>query len=173
MADELFGFGDKEELSKIRHELYRIGDILQRLVPPLAAASATLTYTIQGETMATSPLALVVGQTASPTFTEFAADGVTVVPTVGPVTYAADSSGAVTVDPNTGIVTAAAPTAATLVATVTATDASNNISAQATFTVTVEVQPASSATLTYTAGPIPASAKRAVRGSSSFGPVPR
>jgi len=169
--EDLFGFGDKkvleriadelhetnEELSINAHQLKRIGDILEKLFPPAKAVSATLTYTTsQGETsMASTPLALFVGQTATPTFSEFSASGASV-PVVGPVTYAADSSGAVTVDPASGIVTGAANTAVGAVATVTATDTSNSLAAQATFTVTTEIPVATSATLTYTAGPIPA-----------------
>jgi len=114
--------------------------------------------------MATTPLALVVGQTANPTFSEFDAAGDSE-PIVGPVTYAADASGAVTVDPNTGIATGASPTAAGEVATVTATDASNSLAASATFTVSPAAPPvAVSATLSYTANPLSSAVRKAVRG---------
>ena len=132
---------------------------LLREIVPRKAVRATLTYAIQGETMATTPLALIVGQTANPTYTEFDAQGNSE-PVVGPVTYAADASGAVTVDPNSGVATAAAPTADGTVATVTATDAANGLFASASFTVSPPAPPvAVSATLTYTANPLPASLK--------------
>ncbi|MFZ0736806.1 MAG: hypothetical protein WAM96_06905 [Candidatus Acidiferrales bacterium] len=119
-----------------------------------------------------SALALVIGQLATPTFTEFDVNGNVVAP-IGPVTYAADPSGAISVDPNLGTVTALVPTATGAVATSTATDAGNGLSASATFTVTAVVPPppvAVSATLTYVAGPVPASARvGAVRGGKAPG----
>ena len=128
---------EKHELRQIEHTLEEILDTLKEHFA--LSARATLTYSINGgNTM--SALALVIGQLANPTYTELNAAGASV-PPVGPVTYAADSSGAV--------------------ATVTATDAGNGLSAQATFTVAASgTGTAVSATLTYTAGPAPASARR-------------
>jgi hypothetical protein len=148
---------EKHELRQIEHTLEEILDTLKEHFA--LSARATLTYSINGgNTM--SALALVIGQLANPTYTELNAAGASV-PPVGPVTYAADSSGAVSVDPNTGIVTAMSATASGAVATVTATDAGNGLSAQATFTVAASgTGTAVSATLTYTAGPAPASARR-------------
>jgi hypothetical protein len=147
-----------------RHELHEIEQTLRKILETLKEqfalpVRATLTYASNGgNTM--SALALVIGQLANPTYTELSASGASV-PPIGPVTYAADASGAVTVDPNTGIVTAAVATSPGAVATVTATDAGNGLSAQATFTVSAAgTGPAVSATLTYTAGPVPASATK-------------
>ena len=147
--------------------LRKILEVLERIERKLfhRAVRARLTYSIQGECrMATTPLALIVGQTANPTFLEFDAAGDSE-PIVGPVTYAADSSGAVSVDPNSGVATAVNPTDAGSVATVTATDASNSLSASASFTVSPATPPvAVSATLSYTANPLPAAVRKAVRG---------
>jgi hypothetical protein len=158
-----FGHDENEILKQIARTLKEFEEdfdeflvLVRNFVKP-QPVRATLTYaTQQGETMATTPLALFVGQTATPTFTEFDANG-NVVPIVGPVTYAADSSGAVSVDPNSGIVTGAVATASGAVATVTATDANNGLNASATFTVSaVAPPPATSATLTYVANPLSA-----------------
>ena len=151
----------REERQGIHAQLKEITRILRQLVVH-KAVSATLTYTTdQGEqSMASTPLALLVGQTASPTFTEWSGPNGTGTPLqpVGQVTYADDGTGVISTDPSTGIVTGVSPTAAGAVATVTGTDAGDNLTAQATFTVSAPPPPpAVSATLTYTANPLPAS----------------
>jgi hypothetical protein len=164
-----FGHDENEILKQIAKTLKAFEEdfdeflaLVRKFVQP-QPVRATLTYaTQQGETtdMATTPLALFVGQTAVPTFSEFDANGI-VVPVVGPVTYAADTSGAISVDPNTGIVTGVNETPPNgTTAGVIATDANNGLTASASFTVSAVVPPpATSATLTYAANPLSAAAR--------------
>ena len=144
-----------------RGQLREIIRLLHELVPKPKAVRAILTYRIQGETrMATTPLALVVGQPATASEVELDAQGNSE-PIVGPLTFAADASGAIAVDPNTGAVTAMAPTADGAVATSQFTDAANGLVSNAfPFTVSPPAPPvAVSAVLSYTADPLPAALK--------------
>ena len=96
-----------------------------------------------------APVSGVVGNTATPSFTEATATGVIVAP-IGPVVYASDTPAVVTVDPNTGIATLV--TAGT--ANVSALDQGNGLTDSCAFTVSAAPPPpATTATLSYTLNP--------------------
>ena len=111
------------------------------------------------------PYTLAIGQTAPDLYQEFDANG-NVIPPVATPTYAADSSGAVSVDVN-GNVTGVSATASGAVATVTATDAGDNLVASASFIVGgTPSTGAVSASLTYPSLPLASAGKS----SAAFDP---
>jgi hypothetical protein len=114
------------------------------------AHSATLTlFDDEGEPL--MPATIVVGQTATAVYTEWSgpAGTGTALPDAGPVAFTSSDPTNAPVDPNTGIVTGVGATTATI----TGTDATNNLTASDTVTVTAAVTVAQSATLVLTANP--------------------
>lgn len=94
-------------------------------------------------------LAGIVGNTASPMFTEAAADGSAVAP-IGPVVFASDNPAVVTVDANTGVATLVSAGTAN----VSSLDQGNGLTDSVAFTVSSAPPPvATSATLSYTLNP--------------------
>jgi hypothetical protein len=88
------------------------------------------------------------GNTATPTFTESAADGSSVAP-IGPVQYASDNTAVVTVDASTGIATLQGAG----IANVSALDTGNGLTDSVAFTVTPTTPVAVSASLNYSLNP--------------------
>jgi len=125
-------------LESIAESLYAIWQILR---PRL---SASLTIKIKGEHH--MPATILVGKTGTATWQEWSGPNGTgdKLPPAGPVTFASSDGSIATVDPSSGLVTAVAVGTATI----SGNDATNNLSASDTVTVT---ETAVSATLTVTA----------------------
>ena len=135
----------RESGDDVAAALLAVAEAILALVPK--AVIAHLSYSITGGSMG-NPVNGAPGNTATPMFTEAAADGSSVAP-IGPVLFASDNPAIVSVDSNTGI--------ATLVAagteTVSALDQGNGLTDSVLFTVTAVVPVAVSASLQYTLNP--------------------
>jgi hypothetical protein len=118
--------------------------------------SATLTF---GGKVSTT---ILVGQTAASNYEEWSGPNGTgdELPPAGAVTYQSSNPAVATVDPNLGTVTGVSAPGGSATATITATDAANELSATATVTVT---EVAESATLTLTPNPVSAAAQAAAK----------
>lgn len=144
--DEQLAHAIKEAGDDIALGLFAVARALEAIV--LKAVKARLLYSIGGN-MPGNTLSGIVGNTASPTFVENAADGSLVAP-IGPVVYASDNPAVVSVDANTGVATLVAPGTAN----VSALDQGNNLTDSVAFSVSAAPPPAAvSATLSYTLNP--------------------
>jgi hypothetical protein len=137
----------EDTIKAIKHSTDAIVAAIQGSAPPEKAVSANLTYTLIGGTMPGNTLSGAPGNTATPTFTEAAADGTSVAP-IGPVIYASDNTAVATVDA-AGIMTLVAGGSAN----VSALDQGNGLSDSVAVTVTAVVPVATSASLSYSLNP--------------------
>lgn len=145
-GDDKIARAIKEAGNDIAAGLQSVAAALSALVPPVIAVKANLIYSINGGIPMGAPVSGVVGNTASPSFTEAAANGAAIAP-IGPVVYASDNPGVVSVDANTGIATLVSAGTAN----VSALDQGNGLTDTVAFTVTAAPPPvAVSASLSYT-----------------------
>ena len=149
LLNELQGF--REDMKQIRELLVKIYEAIR---PRL---SATLTFK-GGKRV----ISILVGQTAAPAYQEWSGPNGTgdELPAAGAVTYQSSNPAVATVDPNSGIVTGVSASGGSGTATITATDAANNLSATCQVTV---VEVAESATLNYTPNPVSQAAQAAAK----------
>ena len=127
------------DLNLIAHSLNEIANFLR------PKKKARLTYSIGGS-MPGNTISGVVGNTATPHFSEADASGNPVAP-IGPVIYASDNTAVVTVDANTGVATLVSAGTAN----VSALDQGNNLTDTVAFTVSGGAPAvATSASLSYT-----------------------
>lgn len=135
-----------ECVCEIRHEIKRIANAVEKLVPK--AGSATLSFiTSKGAT--NMPLTVHVNDVpGTALFQEWSGPSGTgiVVPPVGAVTYASDNTAVATVDPNSGQLAYVSAGSANI----SGTDAGNSLTASDVLTVSAAT--AVSATLTLTPG---------------------
>jgi hypothetical protein len=148
-CQKLIAASIREGNDDIARALLLIAKSIQELVPPPEpeAVAANLTYSIGGVPMG-NPVTGAPGNTATPTFTESAADGSSVAP-IGPVQYASDNTAVVTVDASTGIATLQGAG----IANVSALDTGNGLTDSVAFTVTPTTPVAVSASLNYSLNP--------------------
>jgi hypothetical protein len=152
-CEKLIAASIREAGDDIQQGLLEIAQAL-RDVFSKKAVIARLSYSIGGN-MPGNVLSGIVGNTASPTFTEAAADGSLVAP-IGPVVYTSDNPAVVSVDANTGVATlvAANPDGSPATANVSALDQGNGLTDVVVFTVSAAPPPpAVSATLSYQLNP--------------------
>jgi len=107
-------------LIKIEHEIEEIESIL---VPAQATFATLVISDLKGNVL--MPATLAVGATATAVLHEFVSQGGAEVKPIGPVSYSSSDASIATVDPASGLITAVAAG----VATITGTDAGNNLSA--------------------------------------------
>lgn len=137
----------KEAGDDIQAGLLAVAGAIKGLGPKVAI-TLHLSYSIGGN-MPGNTLSGIVGNTASPTFIENAADGSAVAP-IGPVSFASDNPGVVSVDATTGVATLVSPGTAN----VSALDSGNGLTDSVAFSVSAAPPPpAVSATLSYQLNP--------------------
>lgn len=139
--------GAEDTIRAIKASTAAIVAAIQGSAPPEKAVEATLTYSIGGNPMG-APVSGAPGNTATPTFSEADANGVSVAP-IGPVIFASDNTAIVSVDASTGIATLVAAGTAN----VSALDSGNGLTDSVAFTVTAVVPVATTATLNYSLNP--------------------
>jgi hypothetical protein len=111
---------------------------INALVPPVEAVSAKLTLFTGGSPMG-APASVQVGVAGTSTFQEFSGPGGTgsIVPAIGPVTYASDTPAVATIDPNLGTWVAVSAGTANL----SALDTGNGLTDTVALTVTAAPPP--------------------------------
>lgn len=139
--------GAEDTIRAIKASTAAIVAAIQGSAPPEKAVTAVLTYSIGGNPMG-APVSGAPGNTATPTFSEADANGVSVAP-IGPVIFASDNTAIVSVDASTGIATLVAAGTAN----VSALDSGNGLTDSVAFTVTAVVPVATTATLNYSLNP--------------------